>query len=325
MALLAFNLTGAPLVLGTGGPPLPVSVILPPSIIPPARGPARNVTSECQPNLIVDPAHGVVGGLTDAHYAALSAQLSAGLVDFEWTNEAEYLTSSLVVLEPGTVSGSRLRIFDDFLNTDALGALGWTPLTSGAGSAVAPFPATAGYPGILRLVTGTTAAGRAGLRMQPTSVMFNPITGKISIEWMASLNVLATAGQDYFINIGWSDNTTGTQGTDGIYFRYDFPTTNWFAVSRVAGVTAAAVNTGNLVTTGWRKYHIDLDPTGARFYMGPPGIMPAQVASIPVGSLPSGPLRLFGPHAIIRKQTGILSRALFVDYCLIDLDLQGVR
>lgn len=324
MALLAFNLTGAPVALGAGGPPLPTPVILPPSVSPPARGPGYNITAECRPDVAFDPAHGIPGGLTPAHYAAMSAQMGLGIVTLEWTEESEYLTSGLIVPTTGE-NTSRLRIFDDFLSVNSTGSLGWTLNVSGAGSGVTSSAASDGYPGILRLATGTTAAGRAGLRMQTSAVQYNPAAGKIILEWMANLSNLATAGNDYFAVIGWGDITGSGFGTDGVFFRYDFPSTNWFAVSRVGAVQTNATDTGQLVATGWRKFRIELDPGGARFYIGPPGAAPTLVAIIPVADLPSGALNLFGPQVLIRKQSGAGNRSLYIDYCLIDLNLEGVR
>jgi len=94
MALRVFNITAAPVALAAGNP---VRTI-PASVAAPARGPAVDVTSELRPNLAVDPANGVVGGLTAANFIALQAQ-AASLV-FEWTSDPEYITGTLATAGP---------------------------------------------------------------------------------------------------------------------------------------------------------------------------------------------------------------------------------
>lgn len=100
MALLAYNLTGAPVPLAAGSP----IVTLPISSNPPNRGPAVNVTSELRPNATVDPTNGIAGGVDAAGYVALQAQ--AASVQFEWTGDAEYLTTGLTAGGPTTAHAS---------------------------------------------------------------------------------------------------------------------------------------------------------------------------------------------------------------------------
>src|SRR3990172_3642792 len=100
MALLCYNLTGAPVVLVAGNPP----PVIPASSAPPSRGPAFNVTSELR-------------GLTGPQYAALEAQRSGTLV-YEWTNDPEYDVGVLTiaaqasfyayVLRPGGSAGGNV-------------------------------------------------------------------------------------------------------------------------------------------------------------------------------------------------------------------------
>lgn len=93
MALLAYNLTGAPLALAAGSPVR----TLPASPNPPSRGPAVNVTTELRPDTAVDPTNGVAGGVSAAGYVALQAQSVA----FEWTSDPEYLVGALRAGGPG--------------------------------------------------------------------------------------------------------------------------------------------------------------------------------------------------------------------------------
>ena len=93
MSLIAFNLTGSPVVLAASFPTAPT---LPASNSPPSRGPGVNVTSELRPDLTVDPANGVAGGLSAANYTAIQAQISANDIELEWTADAEYLSDAVL-------------------------------------------------------------------------------------------------------------------------------------------------------------------------------------------------------------------------------------
>ncbi len=78
MPLLAYNLTADPITL-TGAPTAP---LLPPSLSPPERGPAVNVTTDLK-------------GLTMEDYGILQAQV-VGIVDLVWTGEPEFVTPDLL-------------------------------------------------------------------------------------------------------------------------------------------------------------------------------------------------------------------------------------
>jgi hypothetical protein len=96
MPLFAYNITGAPVTLAAGTP----TIILPGCVAPPARGPAYNVTSELRPDLAVDPVNGKAGGVGFSGFTALQAQLTANQIELEWTSDAEYLTTGLVIGGP---------------------------------------------------------------------------------------------------------------------------------------------------------------------------------------------------------------------------------
>ena len=83
MTLFAYNITGSTVTLAAGNP----SPVLPPSTLPPARGPGRDVTSELK-------------GLSAADYALLEAQRPS-VVEYEWTGDPEF---SLGTLTSGAVS-----------------------------------------------------------------------------------------------------------------------------------------------------------------------------------------------------------------------------
>lgn len=131
MALLAYNLTGSPVALAAGTP----TVTLPASSNPPNRGPAVDVTSELRPNAAVDPTNGITGGVDAAGYAALQAQ--AASVQFEWTRDAEYLTTGLTVGGPtaGLHAASHQNGGGDEVSVAGLSGLLADPQTAAAHAA----------------------------------------------------------------------------------------------------------------------------------------------------------------------------------------------
>lgn len=96
MPLLAYNKTNALLPLAAGNP----IVSLPAASSAGARGKAFNVTGELLPNLTVDPVNGVAGGLSAASFALLQAQVAANQVEYEWSEDPEYLVATLVIGSP---------------------------------------------------------------------------------------------------------------------------------------------------------------------------------------------------------------------------------
>jgi hypothetical protein len=216
----------------------------------------------------------------------------------------------------GEGSGANGYLFDDFHSTVVASSLQWSATANGAGSGVFVDVtlATAENPGIRRLDTGTTAAGR-GLLRQNSSMAYLSTKGESFVEWVVRIPTLSTVGvQDYFVNVGWNNNTAGTQGTNAIAFRYDDG--NWIAYARSgAAVDTATIDTGIAPVAGaWTKLRIETTPQGAFFYIGTsPGTL-SLVATMLPAVLPTT-LGLFAPMAIIQKQVGLLSRTMFVDYC----------
>ena len=83
MALYAYNKKGTAQVI-----PI-VNITVPPSLSPPSRGPAYNVTSELE-------------GLSNASYTAIQAKVTDGTFDFEWTGAVEYETPGLATSRPSS-------------------------------------------------------------------------------------------------------------------------------------------------------------------------------------------------------------------------------
>lgn len=91
MALLAYNMTAAPLALSGITP----AVTLPASGSAGSRSAPVNVTSELWPNATVDTIRGITGGLAAADFTALQVQVAASAIEYEWTNGPQYLMATL--------------------------------------------------------------------------------------------------------------------------------------------------------------------------------------------------------------------------------------
>jgi hypothetical protein len=205
---------------------------------------------------------------------------------------------------------------DDFTSNSTSGSLNWTLLSNGAGSGVfvATSLASGEHPGVFELRTGTGAGGRGGLRQ--SSSMANPgPNGVLSYEAVIRLPVLSTVLEDYFVNLGFTDNTSGGQGSNAIALRYD--SGNWFLYARAGGVETLAVDLGIAPVAGqWTKVRIEVTPTqGALAFVAPSGTPLPQVpqAVIAQAQLPNATQR-FSPKALIQKQAGVTLRTMELDY-----------
>lgn len=85
--LLVFNKSAAPITLSG------LTVVVPLSAAPPARGPGVNVTSELR-------------GLSGGQYTALEAQRALGSLEYEWTGDPEYSVSPLAFVGPALPNAS---------------------------------------------------------------------------------------------------------------------------------------------------------------------------------------------------------------------------
>jgi hypothetical protein len=183
--------------------------------------------------------------------------------------------------------------------------LNWTIGSNGAGSGGFINVPETGHPGILRLSTGTTSGGRGMARQQATGMYDS--AERSYFEAVVNVVVLEDGTNNFFVNVGWTDNTSGGQGTTAIAFRLDG--TNWFAYARKTGSDTAAVDTGIAgAANTWVTLRIETDSTGATFF-----INGAQVATIASANLPAGAGQPFSPIAIIQKQAGTTNRNLLVD------------
>jgi hypothetical protein len=198
MALRVYNITGAPVVLAAGNPVRTIPL----SAAPPARGPAVDVTSELRPNLAVDPANGVAGGLDAAAFILLQAQ-AASLV-FEWTSDPEYTTGTLVTAGPAP--GAHAPTHKTAGGTDVL-AVGSSNLSK---QDVLPALSTPGTNYVAQYAGGAAIADAVG----PFVIPGYPYrTAQITLGVGGVPTVYTIDGTDRFDNVVQDVITAGAAGT----------------------------------------------------------------------------------------------------------------
>lgn len=145
--LVCYNLTASPVTLAIPD----VSIVIPASAAPPARGEGVNVTSEMQ-------------GLLGADYTAIEVQRAAGL-EFEWEGLAEYEIGTVQVSSQvgGFVGGHSQVAAYQFVWSDQ----GKLVHVSNAGALDVTIPphATVAYP--LWTVLAVEQSGAGQLTMAP--------------------------------------------------------------------------------------------------------------------------------------------------------------
>lgn len=236
---------------------------------------------------------------------------------------------------PDVSSNDGLVLFDDFLALTGVGNTGWTVGANGAGSGVVQVAPALGdnvHPGVVQCSTGTTVGGRGVLSWGVTRhrIPAGVVGGRLVLETLVQIPTLATGAEDYFVNVGGSDNVGGGNPTQGIVFRYDFPGTTWNGVLRIGGLDVD-VQIGPAVVAGqWARLVIDYDAAiGLRYFIAQPSPGPlVQIGStVPLAVV--DPLAAvagaFAPQIKIQKQVGIAARTLLVDYVSFRYLVPGAR
>lgn len=218
------------------------------------------------------------------------------------------------------LSGLSPSAFEETLFTEdwtvggTAGSFSWIPNLAVVGSAVSlvgtPY-ITPNHQGVLRMGTGTTATGRAGVR---TAINLHNVGlggNSMSFEAMSRLDTLSTVTEEYFFQNGWTDATFGGLfGTGAIQFVYNRAANgpNWQAFAR-RGLVSTIIDTSiPVVAGGWFRMRIEVDPIEARFLMSEPLVL---VATMPQAVLPVASM---GISCKIEKTAGTSLREAVNDY-----------
>lgn len=153
-----------------------------------------------------------------------------------------------------------VQLQDDFLSggntTAVVGALGWHFV----GGVYAVQASEAGHPGIGRRNT-TAASGTVSYTILNNTKQDILTAGPLDLLWVARLNDIdanttARVGAGYLVNLA--------QPTNGQYFEKLDADTNWFCVTRAAGVQTRT-DTGVAVNTAFHTFSIIRTGSSVRF------------------------------------------------------------
>jgi len=210
--------------------------------------------------------------------------------------------------------------FSDFLNSPSTTSSDNDLLStaSGASALAASFSNSnrSNAVGVVGIITGTAATGRAAVNIQGTALTFGGGEWNLELR-IDSLQALCSATESYALLVGFFDTYTAANQTDGVYFLYDSigvstgsaSSDRWQTVTASNGTRAffetqtdVSVNPTNL------RIEINADGTSASFFID--GVsMRTESLNIPIGKT-----RKTGLGVLIIKSAGITSRAVYVDY-----------
>lgn len=224
--------------------------------------------------------------------------------------------TSLAAYEPGVDPIREYNLKDDFVNsnsTSPYGELGWTDVGAGGTGSGISLNSTnidGNHLGILRLSTGTTTGGGAGLAL--SSASSTTASGIILDannhleEFLIKLANLSDVTDEYTFMVGLGRHTTNTAQINGIYFLYDRTSSvNWQLVSAKAS-TLTTRDTGFAVGTGWTRLRFDATTALITGYVNDVVCPQTITTNIPILNIAA--------MQKINKTAGTTARVYDVDY-----------
>ena len=206
--------------------------------------------------------------------------------------------------------------YDDFLHWQAGD---WSRNGSGSGnvSTFSVTPTDANHPGQWMGRTGTTTTGHSRLQLYENSMRV--AGGKVRFETCVNLEALSDAGETFTIRVGFTDNTTGGDGTDAVFFRYTHGTHlgNWDLVTRASN-SETSTDSSVAVTIDWTNLAFEINATGTlvTYYVNGASVG-TNATNIPTATL--------GVAFSITKSAGTSSREMHSDYVDLNIELTNTR
>lgn len=200
--------------------------------------------------------------------------------------------------------------FEDWLNNTYAGATNWVADVSGAGAnaLLTTTPQDQNHWGWVRLITGTTNTGYAGIIQGLDAMRLGAAT--VTFESVVQMPDLATAGEDFNLHVGLGDLSSQSVQGDGFYFEYDRSTNvNWLICTANNGTVTRTDSTIAVAADVNVKLRATVYGTTAVKYW----INDAYVGQVTT-NIPSGAGRVCGMIAAIVKTAGTTSRELWMDY-----------
>jgi hypothetical protein len=215
---------------------------------------------------------------------------------------------------------SSVTEFDDFFGDNSANVgifrLGWDKDITGTAAAVNTSSVgdntTDKALGVITIETGTTTTGNAGIDRSGLGVVFG--YSAWFMEWRVQLNTLSTAAQEYAFRVGFIDNFTGGDATDGVYFEYARGSSVNWRICTSNNSTQTKTNTSVAVAAGstgaWVKLGIQINAAGTsvNYYIN--GVNVGNITT----NIPTGAARQTLIGAMIAKSAGTTNRIAYLDY-----------
>lgn len=142
----------------------------------------------------------------------------------------------------------RDEFFGGAAASGSIGEIGWNT----NGGFIAQGGGTTNEPGFYTLATGGSSGTTATIYTQGSANVFAP--GTFDLVWRVRLNQVDV---NTATHVGMQDSVTTVAPTNGHYFQKLDADTNWFAVSRAAGVqTGTRTDTGIAIDTAFITFRI---------------------------------------------------------------------
>lgn len=254
-----------------------------------------------------------------ANTNSINGKLSATTGSVENGQELFYNSSTWVNGTRSERAKYAMEFFEDFLFPVA-NRFPFDILTSGTGAAITPAPNTewGAFPGVAKLVTGTTTTGYATLWQESTqrAAPMQIGSGKILFEMLnVGFPTLADATDNYVSYLGMFPDGRSSQSAFGIYFEYVRDSSaNWRIVS--ANNSVRSYVTTNIPVVAGQAYDLKIEINAAgteiRGYID--GVqVTATAGSYPITTNIAPSTVSKYPGFIIRKTAGTTSRTLYLD------------
>ena len=225
-----------------------------------------------------------------------------------------------------TITGFQQNIFlwEEYLQESTLpaspvGAFGLVRAVSGTGASItsSAFDSTSA-PGVVQFTTGTTTTGYATHNSSVTGIRLGG--GTYKLEARLQMPSLVDGTESGTVRFGFIDSTTGTDGVDGVFFRYSNANANWILVARTNSSETTTTSSSAPSAATWYKLRIEVNAaaSSAEFFVNGTSIGT-------VTGLPTATVRYCGPGISIAKSAGTTARTLLVDYIGMEIALTSSR
>lgn len=190
------------------------------------------------------------------------------------------VTSGVPAWEDATGGGiDPATKWEEYYELVTFNAAEFSQYANGTNAAVTYAAATAGHPGVIEMVTGTTATGQAGIlktSAPQTSGLGNIVFGggELVFEALVEIPVLWSVGvQEGFIRAGFMDEISGAPA-NGAHMQYQAANAEWLLFTRAGGTSTSVTGLTN-VTTGWHYIKIVVNAAATQVDMYVDGVLEA--------------------------------------------------